>query len=193
MHFYPDERVGLFIDGPNIYASTQALGFTIDYKRLLSEFGRRGRLVRALFYLSLAENEGYSTGRPFADWLDYNGFSVMAKPAAAYVDPFGERRVKGGVELELAVDAMRLAGSLDHIVLFSGDGDYHSLTVALQNRGRRVSVVSTINAFSATASDRLRRQADQFIDLADLKPRIQREPRPKLNGRALLESASHAL
>lgn len=191
MHFYPDERVGLFIDGPNVYATTQALGFTIDYKRLLSEFGRVGRLVRALFYLSLAEEEGYSTGRPFADWLEYNGFSVMAKPAAEYVDALGGRKFKGGVEVELAVDALRLADSFDHIVLFSGDGDYHRLAVALQNKGRRVSVVSSISTFPAMASDRLRRQADYFIDLADLKPRIQREPRPKYNERNLLERACH--
>ncbi len=136
MHFYPDERIGLFIDGPNVYATTQALGFTIDYKRLLSEFGRQGRLVRALFYLSLAHEEGYSTGRPFADWLEYNGFSVLTKPAAEYFDAFGGRKFKGGVAVELAVDAMSLAGVLDHVVLFSGDGDYHRLAVALQNRGQ---------------------------------------------------------
>ncbi len=156
-----------------------------------SEFGRQGRLVRALFYLSLAEEEGYSTGRPFADWLEYNGFSVMAKPAAEYFDAFGERKFKGCVAVELAVDAMSLAGALDHVVLFSGDGDYHRLAVALQNRGRRVSVVSTISTFPAMASDRLRRQADHFIDLADLKSRIQREPRPQFTGRNLLERASH--
>jgi uncharacterized LabA/DUF88 family protein len=175
MHFYPTERVALFIDGANLYATAKALGFDIDYKRLLTMFRSKGQLVRALYYTALAEEQEYSSIRPLIDWLDYNGYTMVTKPTKEFTDATGRRKVKGNMDIELAVDAMQLADKLDHIVLFSGDGDFRSLVQAIQEKGRRVSVISTLQTQPAMVADELRRQADQFIDLADLESQISRE------------------
>ena len=175
MHFYPTERVALFIDGANLYATAKALGFDIDYKRLLTLFRTKGQLVRALYYTALAEEQEYSSIRPLIDWLDYNGYTMVTKPTKEFTDATGRRKVKGNMDIELAVDAMQLSEKLDHIVLFSGDGDFRSLVEALQQKGRRVSVISTLQTSPAMVADELRRQADQFIDLADLESQISRE------------------
>ena len=174
MHFYPTERIALFIDGANLYATAKSLGFDIDYKRLLGLFRQKGQLVRALYYTALAEEQEYSSIRPLIDWLDYNGFSMVTKPTKEFTDATGRRKVKGNMDIELAVDAMRLSESLDHIVIFSGDGDFRSLVAALQQKGKRVSVVSTLQTQPPMVADELRRQADQFIDLADIEDQVGR-------------------
>jgi uncharacterized LabA/DUF88 family protein len=174
MNFYPTERVALFIDGANLYATAKSLGFDIDYKKLLRLFRGRVLLVRALYYTALADDQEYSSIRPLVDWLDYNGFSMVTKPSKEFLDASGRRKVKGNMDIELAVDALRLAGSLDHVVIFSGDGDFRSLVAALQQMGKRVSVVSTLQTQPPMIADELRRQADQFLDLADLEKEIAR-------------------
>jgi uncharacterized LabA/DUF88 family protein len=176
MHFYPTERVALFIDGANLYATAKALGFDIDYKRLLALFRTKGQLVRALYYTALAEDQEYSSIRPLVDWLDYNGYTMVTKPTKEFTDSFGRRKIKGNMDIELAVDAMRLSERLDHVVLFTGDGDFRALVASLQQAGRRVSVVSTLQTQPAMVADELRRQADQFVDLADLEEQICRDP-----------------
>lgn len=176
MHFYPDEKVALFIDGANLYATAKALGCDIDYKRLLSLFRQKAHLVRAIYYTALIEDQEYSSIRPLIDWLDYNGYTMVTKPTKEFTDSYGRRRIKGNMDIELTVDAMRLADSLDHIVLFSGDGDFRSLVAALQMKGRRVSVVSTLQTQPPMVADELRRQSDQFIDLVELEPLIARDP-----------------
>jgi uncharacterized LabA/DUF88 family protein len=186
MHFYTSERIALFIDGANLYATAKSLGFDIDYKRLLSFFRGKGQLVRALYYTALAEEQEYSSIRPLIDWLDYNGFTMVTKSTKEFTDSAGRRKVKGNMDIELTVDAMRLADSLDHIVIFSGDGDFRSLAAALQQKGKRVSIVSTLQTQPPMVADELRRQADQFIDLADLEAQICRDPasRPQREPRA---------
>ena len=169
------EKTALFIDGANIFATAKALGFDIDYKRLLTLFRSKGQLVRALYYTALAEEQEYSSIRPLIDWLDYNGYTMVTKPTKEFTDATGRRKVKGNMDIELAVDAMQLADKLDHIVLFSGDGDFRSLVQALQEKGRRVSVISTLQTQPAMVADELRRQADMFIDLADLESQISRD------------------
>jgi len=176
MHFYQNERIALFIDGANLYATAKSLGFDIDYKRLLALFRQKGQLVRALYYTALAEDQEYSSIRPLIDWLDYNGFTMVTKPTKEFTDASGRRKVKGNMDIELTVDAMRLADNLDHVVLFSGDGDFRSLVAALQQKGKRVSVVSTLQTQPPMVADELRRQADQFVDLADLEQLICRDP-----------------
>ena len=176
MHFYPTERIALFIDGANLYATAKALGFDIDYKRLLALFRTKGQLVRALYYTALAEDQEYSSIRPLVDWLDYNGYMMVTKPTKEFTDSFGRRKIKGNMDIELTVDAMRLAENLDHVVIFTGDGDFRALVGALQQSGRRVSVVSTLQTQPPMVADELRRQADQFIDLADLEDQICRDP-----------------
>lgn len=169
------EKIALLIDGSNLYSATKALGFDIDYKRLLKEFQRRGYLLRAFYYTTLVEDQEYSSIRPLLDWLDYNGYSVVTKTAREFTDTQGRRRVRGNMDIEIAVDAMELADHVDHIVLFSGDGDFRRLVEAVQRRGVRVSVVSTISTQPPLIADDLRRQADTFIDLIELQSNIGRD------------------
>jgi uncharacterized LabA/DUF88 family protein len=176
MFFYPTERIALFIDGANLYATAKALGFDIDYKNLLGVFRSKGHLVRALYYTALVEDQEYSSIRPLIDWLDYNGYTMVTKPTKEFTDASGRRKIKGNMDIELTVDAMELAPKLDHVVLFSGDGDFRSLVAALQAKGLRVSVVSTLQTQPPMVADELRRQADQFIDIADLEKDICRDP-----------------
>jgi uncharacterized LabA/DUF88 family protein len=174
--FDPREKIALFIDGANLYATSKALGFDIDYKQLLVTFQKKGYLLRAYYYTALIEDQEYSSIRPLIDWLDYNGYRVVTKPAKEFVDSTGRRKIKGNMDIELAIDAMELADTVDHIVLFSGDGDFRRLVEALQRRGRKVSVVSTVASQNPMIADDLRRQADHFIDLISLKSEIGRDP-----------------
>ncbi|MGY8637563.1 NYN domain-containing protein [Bradyrhizobium sp. 14AA] len=170
-------KIALFIDGSNLYATSKALGFDIDYKRLLGEFQSRGTLLRAFYYTTVIEDQEFSSIRPLIDWLDYNGYTVVTKLTKEFVDATtGRRKVKGSMDVDLAVSAMELAEHVDQIVLFSGDGDFRSLVEALQRRGVRVTVVSTLSTQPPMVADDLRRQADTFIDLADLKPTVGRDP-----------------
>jgi uncharacterized LabA/DUF88 family protein len=169
-------KIALFIDGANLYATAKALGFDIDYKRLLKEFESRGTLLRALYYTAIIEDQEFSSIRPLLDWLDYNGFTVVSKATKEFIDASGRRKVKGNMDIELAVDVMELAERIDEMVLFSGDGDFRSLVEAAQRRGVRVTVVSTIACQPPMIADELRRQADVFIDLVELKSKLGRDP-----------------
>ena len=174
MHFYPQERVALFIDGANLYATARALGFDIDYKRLLELFSTQCNLIRAFYYTALIEDQDYSPIRPLVDWLDYNGFTMVTKPTKEFTDSMGRRKIKGNMDIELAIDVMEMAERLDHIVIFSGDGDFRRLVEAVQRKGVRVSVVSTVRSQPPMVADELRRQADYFMELQDLQPDIAR-------------------
>ena len=183
MTFYPTDRIALFIDGANLYSAARALNIDIDYKKLLDEFRKRGVLMRAYYYTAIVEEQDYSPIRPLVDWLDYNGFTLVTKPARRYVDPVtGQSRTKGNMDMEIAVDMLEMSARLDHAVLFSGDGDFRRLVEAVQRKGVRVTVVSTVKSQPPMAADELRRQADTFVDLADLvaivgRPRLQATPR----------------
>ena len=180
---YSSEKVALFIDGANLYAAARTLGFDIDYRKLRSEFARQGTLVRAFYYTALMEDQEYSPLRPLVDWLDYNGFTMVTKPAKEFVGQDGRRKVKGNMDIELAVDMMEMAEFADHMILFSGDGDFRSVIEAVQRKGVRCTVVSSIRTQPPMIADELRRQADQFVELADLQPAIAREggrpPQPR--------------
>jgi uncharacterized LabA/DUF88 family protein len=182
MVFYPQERIALFIDGSNLYAAARALNFDIDYKRLLEQFAAKGHLVRAFYYTALIEDQEYSPIRPLIDWLDYNGYAMVTKPTKEFTDASGRRKIKGNMDIELAIDVMEMAEHVDHVVLFSGDGDFRRLVEAVQRKGVRVTVVSTIRSQPPMVADELRRQADNFLELLDLQPSIaratvNREPR----------------
>lgn len=177
MAFYKTERLALFIDGANLYAAGKNLGIEIDYRKLLDEFRRRGQLVRAYYYTALIENDEYSPIRPLVDWLQYNGFKVVTKPAKEFVDATGRRRVKGDMDVEIAVDMLNLSPHIDHAVLFSGDGDLTRLVEAVQEKGVRVSVVSSVKSAPVMIADELRRASDTFIELADLADLVGRPPR----------------
>lgn len=187
MPTYPQERVALFIDGSNLYAAARALDFDIDYKRLLDVFREKGYLVRAFYYTALMDDQEYSPLRPLVDWLDYNGYTMVTKPAKEFTDAAGRRKIKGNMDIELALDVLEMADRLDHIVLFSGDGDFRRLVETVQRRGVRVTVVSTVKSQPPMVADELRRQADIFIELADLQSRIGRKGghagTPRINDR----------
>jgi len=172
--FYAQERVALFIDGANLYATARALGFDIDYKRLQDFFASQCNLVRAFYYTALMEDQEYSPIRPLVDWLDYNGYTMVTKPTKEFTDASGRRKIKGNMDIELAIDVMEMAPFLEHIVLFSGDGDFRRLVEAVQRRGVRVTVVSTLRSQPSMIADELRRQADVFIDLTQLQEQICR-------------------
>lgn len=169
-------KLAVFVDGANLYATGRALGFDVDFKRLLHEFCSRGQLVRAHYYTPISEDQDFSNLRSLIDWLAYNGFSVHARPTKEFTDPTGRRRFRGHMDVDLTVDALELADHIDQLFLFSGDIVFKALIAALQRRGVRVIVVSTIATQPAIVSDELRRQADDFIDLSDLRSRIERKP-----------------
>ncbi|MEZ5825163.1 MAG: NYN domain-containing protein [Geminicoccaceae bacterium] len=174
-HIREEERVALFIDGANLFQAARALDFDIDYKRLLDVFASRSRLIRAYYYTALLDEQEYSPIRPLVDWLDYNGFTMVTKPLKEFTQATGRRKFKGNMDVEIAVQAMEIASFVDHIVLMSGDGDFRVLVEALQRRGVRVTVVSTIRPQPPMIADELRRQADFFVDLALLEELIARE------------------
>ncbi len=168
------EKIALFIDGANLYATSKALSFDIDYRKMLKAFQKRGYLLRAYYYTALIEDQEFSSIRPLVDWLDYNGYKVVTKPAKEFTDAMGRRKIKGNMDMELAIDAMSLVDVVDHFVVFSGDGDFRVLVEALQRKGRKVSIVSTISSNPPMISDDLRRQCDHFIDVVSLKDEIGR-------------------
>ena len=168
MAFYPDERIALFVDGSNLYSTVKTLDFDIDYGKLLDLFKGKGRLIRANYYTALVEEDDYSPIRPLIDWLEYNGWHVVTKPAKSLTDRNGRRYVKGDMDPEIIVDMLGLAPHIDHLVLFSGDGDFRVAVEALQKQGVRVTVVSTMKSKPAMLADELRRQADAFIEIADM-------------------------
>src|SRR6202162_4700446 len=186
-------RTALFIDGANLYSTTKAIGFDIDYKRLLKEFRSHGTLVRAFYYTAVIEDQEFSAVRPLLDWLDYNGFTVVTKPTKEFIDANGHRKVKGNMDIELAVDAMEFANRVDHIVLFSGDGDFRSLVEAVQRRGVRVTVVSTISSQPPMIADELRRQADAFTDLVELQSKLGRDPSERPAPREANQHTTHSV
>ena len=174
MTFYSEERLGLFIDGSNLYAAARSLDFDIDYKKLHNWFAGKGQLIRAYYYTALLEDHEFSPIRPLVDWLDYNGYTMITKPVKEFTDGTGRKKIKGNMDIELAIDVLELSNHLDHVVLFSGDGDFRRLVEAVQNKGVRVTVISTVKSQPPMVADELRRQADTFIELSDMKNDIAR-------------------
>lgn len=174
MNFYPNERVALFIDGANFHATVRAIRLDVDYRRLREYFAENVTLVRALYYTAMLEDQDFSPLRPLVDWLDYNGYTVITKPTKEFTDPSGERVIKGNMDVDLAVDMLEMADHVDHMVLFSGDGDFRRLVEAIQRKGVRVTVCSSLRSNPPLIADELRRQADQFLELADLQQMIGR-------------------
>ena len=163
------EKLALFIDGANLYQTARALGFDIDYRKMISSFQAEGYLLRCYYYTALAEDQEFSSIRPLVDWLDYNGFRVVTKPMKEFIDSSGQRRrVRPSLDMELAVDVFDLVGTVDHIVLFTGDGDFRSLVEAVQRRGMKVTVISSVKTSPPMIADDLRRQADNFLELSSL-------------------------
>lgn len=177
MAFYPDERIAIFVDGANFHSTIKALDFDIDYKRMLELFKGKGRMTSARYYTALLEQDDYSPIRPLIDWLNYNGYQVITKPAKSYTDREGRSRIKGNMDIEIALDMVSLADHVDHILLCSGDGDFRVAVEACQNKGTRVSVISSMKTKPSMLADELRRQANDVIELCDMKNLIGRPRR----------------
>lgn len=170
-----NEKTAIFIDGANLYAASRALGFDVDYRRLIAAF-EHSNLIRAFYYSALLDSEEYSPLKPLTDWLAYNGYILVTKPAKEYIDSAGKRRIKGNMSIELAIDMLEIAPYIEHAVLFSGDSEFRRLVEAVQRRGVRVSVVSTTKSATPMIADDLRRQADQFVELASIVAKLVRPP-----------------
>ena len=179
IYIHPTEKIGLFIDGANLFAMAKSLHIDIDFKRLLNLFRSRGNLVRALYFTAVSDDQEFSSLRPLIDWLDYNGFTMITKGTKEFKDETGRRKIKNNMHIELTVEAFKLSDRLDHIVIFSGDGDFRSLVEALQEKGLRVSVVSSLQTQPPMISDELRRQADQFVEFKDLSAEFQMDVLPE--------------
>lgn len=175
--FYRDERLAVLIDGPNFHHAARALALEVDYRRLRDEFQRRGRLMALSYYTVMPDGETYTTLRPLIDWLGYNGYRTVSRVVRETSDTHGSRRGRSAIDMEIAIDALDLAARIDHIVLASGDGVFVPLVRALQRRGLRVSVIATLRAEQPMLADELRRAADSFVDIEDLRPLIARPPR----------------
>src|SRR5512141_3256162 len=139
-------KIALFIDGANLYATAKTLGFDIDYKRLLKEFQSLGTLLRAFYYTAIIEDQEYSSIRPLIDWLDYNGYTVVTKATKEFIDASGRRTVKGNMDIELAHDALQLGQRVALLLLFCCGGEFRAVVQAVHRRGVRVTVVSTISS-----------------------------------------------
>jgi uncharacterized LabA/DUF88 family protein len=166
------EKLAIFVDGQNLHFTAKGLGFNIDFKKFIAEFTARGVLVRAYYYTIIAEE--FQTTRPLLDWLDYNGFTVRTNLVREFNDGDGRRKYKRNIAVELAVDALEIAKHVDHIILFCGDGDFRRLVESIQRLGPRVTVVSSMRTKPAMVAAELRRQADTFLELDDLKTSIGR-------------------
>ena len=177
---HPEDRAAILIDGANLYKTARTLGFDIDYKSLLAKTNQSVRLLRASYYTAMQEDkeQDYSPLRPLVDWLDYNGYNMVTKPMKEFTDASGQRRYKGSTDVELVVDMMNLAEKVDHIVIFTGNGEFRRAIEGVQAKGVRVTVVSTIKTQPPMAADDLRRQADVFIDLAELQDVVGRKGSP---------------
>ena len=172
------EKTALFIDGSNFYAATRLLNMDIDYAKLHQFFSNDTNLIRAYYYTALPEDQEFSPLRPLIDWLDYNGFAVISKLTREFTDPeTGKKRTKGNMDMELALDMLKLAPHIDHAILFSGDGDFCRLLEDVQGLGVRVSVVSTTRTSPPMVADSLRRMADIFIEMESLREEIARPSR----------------
>jgi uncharacterized LabA/DUF88 family protein len=176
------EKIAIFIDGVNLFAASKQIEFNIDYNRLLVFFREQAYVLRASYYTVIAENPDDSTVtiKPLLDWLDYNGYRVVTKKVKEYVDSIGRKKLKGSIDIDFSVDCLEYAKHVDHLVLFTGNGDFKSLIEALQRMGKKVTVVSTIDEDSksggySVVSDDLRRIADHFIDLNSIRDQVQKE------------------
>lgn len=172
LNIKPDQRFAAFIDGSNFHASTKALQFDVDFEKLLQALRQTGHLVRAYYYTALPDNNEYSPIKRIADWLDYNGYTVVSKPWRDFTNSeTGQRRKKGNMDMELALDMIKIANHVEHVVLFSGDGDFCRLLHEVQDKGVSVTVISS----HKLVADTLRRQADDFIEINQIRHLIERD------------------
>jgi uncharacterized LabA/DUF88 family protein len=166
------QRTAAFIDGPNLYSAGKALSCEVDFKKLRSYLSENSELIRMYYYTAVREDDETQAIYGLLDWLEYNGYHVVTKPTKEFTDAMGRRKIKGSLDVEIAVDVMEMSSRLDHVILFTGDGAFRALVENIQKRGCKVSVVSDLSM----VADELRRQTDHFVDLRDIYPIVGRDP-----------------
>ncbi len=154
---HPDQRVGVFIDVQNLYYSARYVhNRKVHFGNIVKEAVAGRKLVRAIAYVVRTETQ---EEQPFFEALYNLGIETREKD----LQIFQGGNKKADWDVGLTVDAIRMATSLDAIVIVSGDGDYLPLVEYLQKGfGKQVEVV----AFGETTSSRLRDEADDFLDLS---------------------------
>lgn len=169
-----DRTSVILVDGSNIYATAKQLGFDVDYKKLLDSFD--GVILKAFYFTALRVKDEQSVVRPMVDFLEYNGWTAITKPTQEWRDEdSGALKIKGNMDIEIATVAMEMAPFCTDMIFLTGDGDFRFLVESLQRRyGIVVTVVSTIATQPPMCADNLRRQADEFIDLASMRNAIER-------------------
>ena len=176
MAFGREKRIAaLFVDGSNLYSTSKALGWDVDFKKLIDFYKNKYELLRAYYYTAVPA-EGDSTLRPLVDYLDYNGWNFVQKPTKNFTNSEGLKKIKGNMDIEIAVDILKLVfkSRIDEIILFSGDGDFRYLVSAVKEEGVKVNVVSTIAIRPPAIADELRRGADVFVELDSFKDKWSR-------------------
>ena len=177
---YPNEKLVLFCDGANLFATSRALGFDVDYSRLRNHFAQKANLIRSYYYTAVLETSPteHNPLRKMIDWLDYNGWTMVTKNAKEFTNQAtGIRKIKGNMDIEIATDMLDAAQYADHLILITGDGDFKYVVSAVQRKGVKVSIVSSIQTSPPMCADELRRQADEFLDLKDFQSEVQRKDR----------------
>lgn len=173
--FHKNERIALFIDGHALHNAAKSIDLTVDYASLRKEFAARGKLVHAYFYAAIDEDAEFSAVRKLADYLDYNGYMVRTRALQRRVQEDGNVRIKASIAVQMAVEARDVAEHVEHIVLFTGDGDMVHTVKSIQRLGVRVSVCGTRKGKESLLSDELRREVDNVIELDDLRRVIERQ------------------
>ncbi len=170
------KRIGIFIDGSNLYMSTKALGFRVDFTKLLNYYKQQGDVAHAFYFTALPPKDVQSPLRKMIDYVDYNGWTVIQKETKSYVNPEGVEKLKGNMDVEIAVHVSETAPFITNLILFSGDGDFRVLLESVQ---RRHGIHCTVVSARSLVADGLRRQANEFVDLASLRDAFVHESEPQ--------------
>jgi uncharacterized LabA/DUF88 family protein len=154
------ERVGIFVDVPNVIYAAERRGISLDFGKVLAYFTRGRELVRATAYAPISDDPAAKLeSQRFAHHFIGHPYRLVTKPLKRFADG----SMKANFDIELAVDILTMSDRLDVVVLMSGDGDFRRVVELVASRGVRVEVV----AFSETAAMELKSVADLYIDLAD--------------------------
>ena len=149
-----DKRVGVFIDVQNVYYGARKLKGKLDFDALMESAIVDRRLIQCTAYV-VESKEIDQSG--FIARLQHKAIEVRRKSLRVRVDGSS----KGDWDMELALDILDAAASLDVVVLVSGDGDFTSLVKRVKRIGPRVEVI----AFPRHTAKSLLEAADRFQPL----------------------------